>query len=187
TLRVTNEDNGQDDTTAVGFSIAFLYTATFTAELSGYTFNNSTDPSGSLSGGGSCSFTGGAGAANPATCLVTQPGVPTVWTLGTYNHQVVGTSTDVACTGGNEISCSFNVACRNYDVDGVTINNGATADVGDVNNSGQITESTELEFSSITQGAQVVVTFSSDDEPVTCAYDGSGNKSSCSNYAPACD
>jgi type IV pilus modification protein PilV len=191
-LSFTNLDTGgqaNTESVEVRFSVRFLYTADFRVTLAGYTFIASTQPSGTLSTGGTCAFSN---SVNPTTCNTLQPGVSTVWTMGSYNHSYLGTSQSATCTAevrsGQTTSivsevCSTTVHCKNYSVDTVTLggsNTGIT--IGTPANPGGKSESTPITFGAgFVSGDQVLVSMSASGAEVvpSCALVKSGNNYSC--------
>ncbi len=158
TLQVTNNDNGQADTTTIGFSVEFAYTQSFQATLANYSVVSSTKPSGILSTGGDCSFNN----SPTTTCSTTKPATATTITLGTYNYQGTLANQTVTCKrNAANVTCANVIAttCRNFDV--VNAVNGAetvTPTTANVSNSGRIGESTALTFNSgFQQGDNLII------------------------------
>jgi len=187
TLRITNNDNGQPDSTTIAYSIDFRYTAKFTATLTGYTTGTAT-PSGSLDTGGACSFT--STNKTNANCNTTSPNVPTTWTVGDYNYPVNGSQRNITCPSVADPnvtakSCGTKLYCKNWTITGVTNSKGSAALVtGGVTNDGGNKESTKMFFSGGLQpGSIVTVTMQAGpDTAPSCT----GNGPNCNNFTIAC-
>lgn len=175
TLRVTNNDNGQPDSTTLAYSIEFRYTAKFTATITGYTAGTAV-PEGSLDTGGSCTFS--AASKTFANCNTTAPNVPTIWTLGAYNYPYTrGTNQAVTCPGS--VSCNTKVGCKNFNITGVTNSKGAAGLVTDgVTGEGGTKESTKMAFSGGLQPGSIVT--------VTMAA-GTDTTPMCTGLGPQCN
>ena len=184
TLRVTNDDNGQADSTTLAYSIEFRYTAKFTATLSGYTVGSGVLTS-DLDTGGSCTFVNAF-----ANCNTTAPNVATTWTLGGYNYPTTGSQRSITCptipvTGITPKSCGTKLYCKNFSISGVTNSKGAAALVtGGVAHSGGTDESTQMFFSGGLQpGSVVTVTMQAEaDTAPSCT----GNGPNCQGFTIAC-